>query len=191
MCPCGASQGNGEPSSEKDWLSLVDELLDNLNATITKYSLNVHIVLDGTANPTATRNICLVDRWRPLLSLFTAEDGNWAPTPQTQCIYDASPLTVPEASLWSDNATFGWDRQMFLNNPAEQWPAAAAEKWGKFESRRGPLICWEPSDQTDVQDVYKIFSASGSDHADGVLIASNVDPAMFQVKHAPLRSGNV
>jgi hypothetical protein len=94
---------------------------------------------------------------------------------------DASPLTVPEASLWSDNATFGWDRQIFLNNPVEQWPAAAADKWGKFESRRGPLICWEPSDQTDVQNVYTTFSASGFDHADGVLIASNIDPAMFQV----------
>jgi hypothetical protein len=70
---------------------------------------------------------------------------------------------------------------VFLNNPVDQWSAAAAEKWGKFDSRPGPLICWEPSDQTEVQNVYKIFSSSGSDHSDGVLIASNTDPAMFQV----------
>ncbi len=70
-----------------------------------------------------------------------------------------------------------------MNNPADQWLAAAAVKWGKFDARPGPLICWEPSDQTDVQNVYKNFSATGSDHADGVLIASNTDPAMFQVQH--------
>lgn len=89
---------------------------------------------------------------------------------------------MPAASLWSDNSTLGWDRLLFLNNPVDQWPAAAAVKWGKFDARPGPLICWEPSDQTDVQNVYKDFSATGSDHADGVLIASNTDPAMFQVQ---------
>lgn len=101
---------------------------------------------------------------------------------------DAVLFAVPAASLWSDNATCGWDRQLFLNNPIDQWPAAAANKWGKFNSSRGPLICWEPSDQADVQNVYKTFAASGADHADGVLIASNTDPAMFQVRHAPLAS---
>ena len=102
--------------------------------------------------------------------------------------FDAAPFAVPAASLWSDNATYGWDRQQFLNNPIDQWPAAAANKWGKFNSSRGPLICWEPSSQADVQNVYKTFAASGADHADGVLIASNTDPAMFQVRHAQLAS---
>ena len=92
-------------------------------------------------------------------------------------------VAVPVASLTNDNATFGWDRLTLLNNPIEQWSSAAAEKWGKFDSRPGPLICWEPSDQIGVQGVYKTFAASGSDHADGVLIASNTDPAMFQVQH--------
>lgn len=81
----------------------------------------------------------------------------------------------------SDNVTLGWDRLLLLNNPIERWAAAAAERWGKFESRAGPLICWEPSDQGEVQRVYETFSASGSNHTDGVLIASNTDPAMFQV----------
>ena len=72
---------------------------------------------------------------------------------------------------------------MLLNNPVEQWSSAAAKKWGKFDTRPGPLICWEPSGQTDVQSVYKTFAASGSDHTSGVLIASNTDPAMFQVTH--------
>ena len=90
---------------------------------------------------------------------------------------------MPDASLFSDNATFGWDRLAFLNNPIEQWSAAAAKSWGKFDSKPGPLICWEPSDQADVQRVYETFSASGSNHTGGVLIASNTDPAMFQVRH--------
>jgi hypothetical protein len=89
---------------------------------------------------------------------------------------------VPDASLFSDNATLGWDRLMLLNNPMQRWSAAAAENWGKFDARSGPLICWEPSDQTGVQSVYKTFAASGSNHSDGVLVATNTDPAMFQVR---------
>lgn len=91
------------------------------------------------------------------------------------------PFAVPDEALFDDNVTRGWDRLALLNNPMERWHAAAAQRWGKFESRPGPLICWEPSDQTGVQSVYETFAASGSKHSDGVLIATNTDPAMFQV----------
>ena len=78
LCPCGASNGSNS-SSSSDWLSLVDGLLDNINATITKNSLNVRIVLDGAANPAATHSSCLAQRWRPLPSLFTAGGGTSPP----------------------------------------------------------------------------------------------------------------
>ena len=178
LCPCGGSSLTNR-FSDNIWLSLVDDFLDNLNSTIAKHALNVRIVLDGTANPAATHSPCLAERWRPLPSLFTAGDGKRLAALQI-CVSCVA-LTVPDASLWNDTSTLGWDRLVFLNNPVDQWSAAAAEKWGKFDSRPGPLICWEPSDQTEVQNVYKTFSSSGSDHSDGVLIASNTDPAMFQV----------
>lgn len=72
LCPCG---GSGLTSRSSDWLSLVDDLLDNLNSTIAKHALNIRIVLDGTANPAATHSPCLAERWRPLPSLFTAGNG--------------------------------------------------------------------------------------------------------------------
>ena len=84
LCPCGASLGSGDSSSSSnDWLSLVDDLLNNLNATTTQHALNLHIVLDGAANPSATHNKCLVDRWRPVSSLFTAGDGIISPISHT------------------------------------------------------------------------------------------------------------
>jgi hypothetical protein len=73
LCPCGVSSLTDR--SSESWLSLVDDLLHNLNSTIAHYALNVHIVLDGTANPAATHSPCLAERWRPLPSLFTAGNG--------------------------------------------------------------------------------------------------------------------
>lgn len=80
LCPCGASNGSDVIFSRSDdWLSLVDDLLENLNGTITKNALNVRIVLDGAANPAASHSACIAERWRPLPSLFTAGDGACTP----------------------------------------------------------------------------------------------------------------
>jgi hypothetical protein len=76
QCPCGADSSRNSSSSSTDWLSLVDELLDNLNATVIEFALNARFILDGAGNPSATHSSCLSQRWRPLPSLFTAGDGN-------------------------------------------------------------------------------------------------------------------
>ena len=93
LCPCGVSSGSSNSStstsSTSDWLSLVDDLLDKLNATIVEHSLNVRIILDGAANPAATHSPCLSQRWRPLPSLFTAGDGTLTPLLRNKLIFYA------------------------------------------------------------------------------------------------------
>jgi hypothetical protein len=182
LCPCGVPLQDS--SSSSDWLSLADDFLADINATIAQHALNIRIILDGAANPAATHSACLSQRWRPLPTLFTAGGGTF----HRQAFRSNSHIfAVADAALWSDNATLGWDRLELLNSPMQQWSVAASEQWGKFGWRPGPLICWEPSDQRDILQVYETFVASGARHKDGVLIASNIDPAMFQVWHQPLQ----
>lgn len=46
------------------WMELVDELFQEYNNAIAKYSLNVEFLLDGAGTPGGNRT-CLNQRWRP------------------------------------------------------------------------------------------------------------------------------
>lgn len=50
-------------STDRGWISLIDDLYTTANALILRHKLNVEFVLDGGATPDGKP--CLKDKWRP------------------------------------------------------------------------------------------------------------------------------
>lgn len=92
---CGATQAS------RNWIGLVDDLLNRFQELSQLNDWDLEIILDGDAAPKG----CLAQRWRPLNSTFISSSD-------------------PPAAFSSNNASLGYDRFQVLNEPEILWGVA-------------------------------------------------------------------
>ena len=165
-CPCGSSP------AVQAWLSLVDELVADLNAAAAVLP-GLRLVLDGDGNPGSAA--CLAQRWRPWPSVFISGDD-------------------PDGAFTQSNASLGWDRLVVLNEPqGASFAVAASLGFGKFAGGGNasdadfprPYVCWEPSDAAGISAVVSEWaSAPAAPNAAGLRFAINIDAAQLDVHAA-------
>lgn len=163
-CPC-----DGDSSGlTRDWLSLVDDLFQKLNAAVASNGLNLEILLDGSGNVGPS---CLADRWRPWNSMYISGGD-------------------PDEAFFDNtrNASVGWDRLAVLNEPEDQWAYAVDHAFGKFVHGSYPYVLWEPSDQASILKYADAYISTGQAHGAGMRFAINIDPAQWET-YAGSRTG--
>lgn len=123
------------------WLALVDDMHQKALSLLPPGQSSVELVLDGDAKPSG----CLVDRWKPWVSVWIGSDG-----------------TSPQDAFWSNDSELGYDRFAVLNDKQDlsnwTWVASNDINYGKFSDEttpagagaRYPYQLWEPDAQSDI-----------------------------------------
>lgn len=155
-----------------DWLGLADDWIAAMLGVIKARQLNVELILDGSASPTAHRR-CLWNRWRPLNVTWTLPGD-------------------PPNAFFDNNATEAHDRYQVLNVPAyegplstQAWQVVAFAGFGKFPQSRYDFQVWEPSDASNIASVLAIYIKTKILHRN-MRMAINIDPVQFQLAAAPV-----
>ncbi|GAQ89096.1 hypothetical protein KFL_004870010 [Klebsormidium nitens] len=142
-------------------IALFDDFFNAANKVIQDNNLNVEFYIDQIA---ASGNAsCLADRWRPWVS-------SW----------DRGVLDNQAQSNTSSN---GDDRFQVMNRGelTSQWQQFANNSFFKFGQSSYPLVLYEPIDEPRINFYQDIYLSSGLNHVPGFRIATNSDPAMFNL----------
>jgi hypothetical protein len=157
--------------NDTNWLGLTDTWIQDLQRVIAARRLNVQLVLDGHASPTASRP-CLWNRWRPL-------NSTWQPPGD------------PPGAFFSDKCN-ACDRYQVLDLPAYEGPigsqifqAAALVGYGKFAKSAYDFFVWEPSSSAAIRNVLGVYNKTGIVHRN-MRMAINIDPVQYELYAAPI-----
>jgi hypothetical protein len=168
--PCDLSEESA------NWLALTEDKMDlALNLTIES-GIKVEFILDGAATPggggeiTENNHLCLANRFQPWNGTYVSARD-------------------PFLGAISNSKEFGYDRFQLLNQPEgpiwdpAMWLKNVREfKYGKFLNGKYPFLFWEPSDQSILWDVSKVYLEDPDLlNAQGLRFAINIDPIHFEV----------
>eukprot|EP01133_Synstelium_polycarpum_P004326 gene4326-5052_t len=155
-------------TTSANFIALVTELVDALNAVVNSNSLPLTFVLDGAAMPID----CAVDLWQPLAATWVGK---------------------PWDAHTSNNATIGYDRLAISDLMVEPFVPTAwidimcelSPPFGKFLTAPHPILVWEPSTQSTIAHVCGAYVSCQLRHDSTVLpplrFATNIDPAQLLV----------
>jgi hypothetical protein len=172
---------------DKHWISLVDELFQQLNPLSTAFNsknnnnkVQMEFILDESGTPgggagagVLLPRTCLRNKWRPWNATFISPRD-------------------PSLAFLFNNRELGYDRFQVLNEPVPSSSALDSVKYlaraqmfhyGKFGTKenRYPILVWEPSDQKTIGDVIDTYLNANYIHESGLRFAINMDPIMFRI----------
>ena len=113
---------------------MTDAIFSAFSERVTS-ARNVEFVLDGVGTPGANRT-CLAQMWRPWNTTYISGSD-------------------PNEATFSNNATLGYDRMIWLDDPVPMIdPALWIQilrplNYGKFQDEPVPFLFWEPSNQVE------------------------------------------
>eukprot|EP01118_Nematostelium_gracile_P006148 TRINITY_DN1976_c0_g1_i10.p1 TRINITY_DN1976_c0_g1~~TRINITY_DN1976_c0_g1_i10.p1 ORF type:complete len:548 (+),score=119.40 TRINITY_DN1976_c0_g1_i10:372-2015(+) len=151
-----------------NWTSLIDDFYDRANQIISKHSLKVEFILDGSA-PVTDETECLKDKWRP-----------W--------VYTYVSFRNPALAYFENWTRDGYDRFAILNEPVDSIDPTflikmvAISDYGKFsKQQKYPYLNWEPNNQKPIKEVIDVYLDKGLVQEAGFKFAINMDPVQLEV----------
>ncbi|KAJ6251891.1 hypothetical protein M0813_14747 [Anaeramoeba flamelloides] len=160
-------------TTTQNWMTLVDQMMDDGKEIIQDNNLSVSFIIDGSATPGGSvsdvnkMRLCLKSKWEPWASTFVSTRD-------------------PEGAIKSSDSEYGYDRFQVLNEPSNiifpplYFDLMKGLGYGKFQELPYPFLVWEPNFQDAIELILDSY-LDGIKHPKGIRFAINFDPLTYQV----------